>query len=56
MKIENIICDYCKKPVPKQIDEMPTWFGRYIADELIGVICIDCLPKNREKWREGGKP
>ena len=53
MNTKNIICDYCKKPVKKQTGEKPTWFGRYYYQERIGVICIDCIKENREKWREG---
>jgi len=56
MKIKEIKCDYCKKPVPKQTDKMPTWFGRYQGTLLLKAICIDCLQKNRENWMKGGKP
>ena len=53
MNIEKIICDYCKKPVETQVDDQPTWFGRYVKEQLIGIICKNCLKDNREKWREG---
>ena len=52
MNEKNIICNYCKKHPPDKVDEYPTWFGWYRADELLAVICKDCLPKNREKWRK----
>jgi len=52
---KNIVCDYCKKPVPEQTNCMPTWFGRYNYEKLEMVICKDCLPQNREKWRKGEK-
>jgi len=52
---ENIICDYCKKKVPEQKDAMPMWFGRYKGEIRIETICVDCLPKNRDKWTKGGK-
>ena len=50
---EKLKCDYCKEQVKDQVDEYPTWYGRYKAGRLLGVICKDCLPKNREKWRKG---
>jgi len=55
MKNEQIICNYCKRPVPEKTDEMPTWFGKYDCDVRTDVICKDCFPKNKEQWRKGGK-
>ena len=46
-------CDYCKEKVKDQVDEWPTWYGRYEGEQLVGVICTDCFPKNKEKWRKG---
>lgn len=55
MKVEKIKCDYCKEKVPEQMDEYPTWFGRYKGDKRVEVICKECLPENREEWRSGGR-
>ena len=52
---KNMTCDYCGKKPKERIDENPTWFGRYKNDKLIMVICAECLPNNREKWRKGEK-
>ena len=54
-KNEKIKCDYCKEKVPEQMDEYPTWFGRYKGDKRVEVICKECLPENREEWRSGGR-
>jgi len=51
-KIEKAVCDYCKKEVEENIYGNPTYFEKHRFQERIGVICIDCLPENREKWRE----
>jgi len=53
MKDEKIICDYCKKEVEERVYGDPTYFERYRYQERVGVICKDCLPDNRDKWRKG---
>ena len=45
-------CDYCGKTPPKQTDAMPTWFGRYVGDKLVKVICVDCYKDKAKEWRE----
>ena len=52
MNDDKILCDYCKKPVKKQVDCWPTWFGKYRNAKRIEAICKDCLPNNREKWNK----
>ena len=52
---EKIVCDYCNKPVPKQIDCWPTWFGKYRNAKRIGTICKVCMPENKGKWNKGEK-
>jgi len=53
MKVEKLICSYCKKEVPEQTSDMPTWFGRYPDGKLEMVICVDCLLNNKENWKKG---
>lgn len=52
MNEKEIICGYCNEKVPEQKDQWPTWFGRYIRENLVSVICKDCLKTNKEKWRD----
>jgi len=52
MNNEIVVCDYCKKEVEERVYGDPTYFEKYRFQERIGVICKDCLTKNREKWRE----
>ena len=47
---KDIKCDYCGKKPKEKVDEYPTWFGRYRRDQLIKIICSDCLKKHREEW------
>lgn len=42
---EEIICSICKKEVEEQVDRKPTWFGEYIKDKLVKVICVECWDK-----------
>lgn len=44
MKIEH--CLVCKKEVDvsKSLNP-PMWFGRYLNEKLISVICSDCIKK-----------
>ena len=53
MNAEKIKCDYCKEPVKKDEPGKPNSFTRTRFQEVVGVICLDCLPSNREKWRKG---
>lgn len=45
-------CCFCGKEIDITKNEIPAqWFGRYEKDQLINVICLDCIEKKGDKWR-----
>ena len=45
MKRENIVCSTCNRECREMTDSNPTWFGKYVLDKLVEVICVDCHKK-----------
>ncbi len=40
------ICSHCNRNCqPKSNPAIPTWFGKYLGDKLIEVICRSCYDK-----------
>lgn len=47
---EEAKCSVCSEKVKPMIDSNPTWFGTYLSDKIIKVVCSECYGKGeREK-------
>ena len=54
MKNETLVCSRCKKICREQTHDIPTWFGKYVGDKIVEIICIDCWERG-ERWEDVNK-
>jgi len=59
----KIKCKYCGKEIETEADnnlnfmknDEPSWYGKYIADKCIDVICKDCIKDPERKTEYKGE-
>ena len=45
-------CCFCGKELDINNSEIPaTWYGRYNGEQLVDVVCADCVKNKKEEWK-----